>query len=112
MTVKQLNVMSDPYPSPPIEDVDLAEVLRALADPIRLQIVRVLSDGLPHPKTADDWGFDVQKSTLSHHFKTLRESGVTRTIVSGRTHAIQLRRDELDARFPGLIDAVLAAPTS
>ncbi|WP_378143663.1 ArsR/SmtB family transcription factor [Cnuibacter sp. UC19_7] len=101
--------MPDPYPSPPIEEVELVEVLRTLGDPIRLQIVRVLADGEPHSKHADDWGFDVQKSTLSHHFKALREAGLTRTIVSGRTHAIQLRRTELDARFPGLIDAVLAS---
>jgi DNA-binding transcriptional ArsR family regulator len=102
--------VSDPYPAPAMDEVDLVDVLRALADPIRLKIVRVLADGEPHSKSADDWGFDVQKSTLSHHFKALRESGVTRTIVNGRTHAIQLRRAELDARFPGLVDALLAAP--
>ena len=103
-------MMTDPYPAPDMDDVELVDVLRALADPIRLQMVRVLADGVPHPKSADDWGFDVQKSTLSHHFKALREAGVTRTIVSGRTHAIQLRRAELDARFPGLVDALLRGP--
>lgn len=106
MFVKQLVTMSD-YPSPDIADVQLVDVLRAVADPIRLQIVRVLADGRPHPKTMTEWGVDVQKSTMAHHFKTLREAGVTRTIVSGRTHEIQLRRDELDARFPGLMDALL-----
>ncbi|GAA2058367.1 MULTISPECIES: ArsR/SmtB family transcription factor [Leifsonia] len=95
------------YPTPDMADVQLVEVLRALADPIRLQIVRVLADGRPHPKSMTEWGFDIQKSTMAHHFKTLREAGVTRTIVSGRTHAIQLRRDELDERFPGLIEALL-----
>ena len=95
------------YPSPPIEDVQLVDVLRALADPIRLQIVRVLADGRPHPKSMTEWGVDVQKSTMAHHFKTLREAGVTRTIVSGRTHEIQLRREELDVRFPGLIESLL-----
>ncbi|WP_460633668.1 ArsR/SmtB family transcription factor [Leifsonia lichenia] len=101
--------MSADYPAPAIETVQLVDVLRAVADPIRLQIVRVLSDGEPHAKSATEWGFDVQKSTLSHHFKALREAGVTLTIVDGRTHAIQLRRAELDQRFPGLVDALVSA---
>ena len=100
--------MGNDYPVPDMNDVELVDVLRALADPIRLDIVKVLADGEPHPKSATDWGFDVQKSTLAHHFKTLRESGITRTIVDGRTHAIQLRRVELDDRFPGLIAALTA----
>jgi DNA-binding transcriptional ArsR family regulator len=98
---------ADPYPTPDVEEIELVGVLRALADPARLAIVQVLADGEPHAKTADVWGLGLQKSTLSHHFKTLREAGLTRTIVNGRTHAIQLRRTELDVRFPGLIDSVL-----
>ncbi|NQX10716.1 helix-turn-helix transcriptional regulator [Microbacteriaceae bacterium VKM Ac-2855] len=100
--------MSAEYPAPDIDGIELVDLLRVLADPIRLQIVRALADGLPHPKSATDWGFDVQKSTLAHHFKSLREGGVTLTIVDGRTHAIQLRRAELDHRFPGLIAAIVA----
>ena len=99
--------MSD-YPVPDLADVDLVGILRALADPVRLQILRVLADGLPHPKTEGEWELEVHKSTLSHHFKTLREAGLTRTVIEGRTHTIQLRRAELDARFPGLLDAVIA----
>lgn len=94
------------YPIPALEDVDLVEILRAMADPIRLHMVTVLADGEPHAKTRDDWGVDVTKSTLSHHFKILREAGVTRTIFEGRTHFIQLRRAELDEKFPGLLDAL------
>ena len=101
--------MSD-YPSPDIADVDLVELLRAAADPARLAILRRLADGEPHSKGPDVWGLDIQKSTLSHHFRTLRESGFTRTLVDGRSHAIQLRRAELDVRFPGLLDAILDAP--
>ena len=100
--------MSTDYPVPSMEDVTLVEVLRAVSDPIRLRIIQVLADGTEHPKATDIWGFDVQKSTMAHHFKTLREAGLTRTIVQGRTHAIQLRRDELDAKFPGLVDALVA----
>jgi DNA-binding transcriptional ArsR family regulator len=99
------------YPIPDIDDVELVDVLRALADPIRLHIVALLADGEPRAKSAEGWGVDVTKSTLSHHFKALRESGLTRTLVDGRTHAIQLRRAELDERFPGLI-AALTDPAS
>ena len=101
--------MSNEYPAPPIDEVELVDVLRALADPTRLQIVRILADGKAHPKTAAEWGVDLQKSAMAYHFKLLRESGVTYTLVHGRTHEIQLRREELDARFPGLLDALIAA---
>ncbi|HEY0118529.1 MAG TPA: ArsR family transcriptional regulator [Cellulomonas sp.] len=97
------------YPVPDMADVDLVDILRALADPTRLQIVRKIADGQPCPKSIDVWGVELTKATMSHHFKILREAGLTRTLVTGRTHAIQLRRDELDACFPGLIDAVLDA---
>ncbi|CAN5207851.1 metalloregulator ArsR/SmtB family transcription factor [soil metagenome] len=99
--------MSDDYPVPDMADVQLVDLLRAIADPIRLTIVQVLADGEQHPKTSAIWGFDVQKSTMAHHFRSLREAGVTRTIVDGRNHAIQLRRTELDERFPGLIESLL-----
>ena len=101
--------MSVDYPAPDMAGVQLVDVLRAVADPVRLEIIRVLADGEPHSKTAADWGFELHKSTLSHHFKALREAGLTLTIVEGRTHAIQLRRRELDVRFPGLVDALLAS---
>ena len=100
------------YPSPPIESVELVDVLRALSDPIRLRIVQQLADGSPHSKSSTMWGFDVQKSTLAHHFKTLREAGVTHTIVDGRNHSIQLRRVELDEKFPGLIAALVDHTTA
>jgi DNA-binding transcriptional ArsR family regulator len=98
--------MSD-YPSPDMADVDLVTVLRALADPTRLQIAQSLADGEPHPKSELNLDFDCTKATMAHHFKTLRESGVTRTIVNGRTHDLQLRRVELDEKFPGLIASIV-----
>ena len=99
--------MSDDYPVPAMADVDLVGVLRALGDPIRLSIVRTLADGEPHSKSMDLWDVEVQKSTMAHHFKTLRECGLTRTLVEGRNHEIQLRRAELAERFPGLIESLL-----
>ena len=95
------------YPIPDLASVELVDVLRALGDPIRLEMLRVLADGRPHPKSMEGWPFDVQKSTMSHHFKTMREAGLTETLVEGRTHSIRLRRTELDARFPGLVASLL-----
>jgi DNA-binding transcriptional ArsR family regulator len=95
------------YPSPDIDDVELVDVLRALADPTRLEIVHSLSDGEPHAKTDLNLDFDCTKATMAHHFKTLRESGLTRTIVHGRTHDLQLRRVELEQKFPGLLTSVI-----
>ena len=62
-------------------------------------------------RAAGRWalGTDLAKSTLTHHFWVLRESGVIAQTREGTTKLTSLRRDDLDARFPGLPDAVLAS---
>jgi DNA-binding transcriptional ArsR family regulator len=95
------------YPSRDLDQIELVDLLRALADPTRLEIVQSLADGEPHPKSELNLDFDCTKATMAHHFKTLRESGLTHTIVSGRTHDIQLRRAELDVKFPGLLGSIV-----
>jgi DNA-binding transcriptional ArsR family regulator len=99
---------SDDDPVPDLTGVEMVDVLRAVADPIRLRIVQTLAEGGQHGKCGEHWNFGVHKSTMTHHFRTLRQAGMTRTTVTGRTHTIELRRAELDARFPGLIDALTA----
>jgi len=99
----------NPYPEPAVEDIDLVEVLRALADPVRLQVVVRLADDEYHPCGVEEYGLDIHKSTLSHHFKTLREAGVTSTIVRGRNHGVQLRRADLQALFPGVLNNIIDA---
>lgn len=96
--------------TPDLGEASLVDVLRAVADPIRLRIVQTLADGLPHGKCGTHWDFGVHKSTMTHHFRILREAGLTRTVVTGRTHTIELRRAELEARFPGLLDALTYSP--
>lgn len=100
-------VPSEAFPEPASREIGLIPVLKALADPVRLHIVKHLADEMYHSCSVDEYGLDIHKSTLSHHFKTLREAGLTSTAVNGREHAVRLRRKELDARFPGLLDGVL-----
>jgi len=85
----------------------LTEVMSALSDPIRIGLVRVLADG--RERGWSELRAPVAKSTLSHHLKTLRAAGLTWTREEGTRCFVRLRRDEVDARFPGLLDAVLAA---
>ncbi|WP_091611123.1 ArsR/SmtB family transcription factor [Micromonospora mirobrigensis] len=90
---------------PDLSDVPVTAVLAALADDVRLRIVRALAeDG---ERVCGTFELGVTKATRSHHFKVLREAGLTRTRVAGTSRHIRLRRDELDRRYPGLLDAVL-----
>ena len=96
-------------PHPDLADVELPAVLFALSDPARLELVRELaSQGPLTVAQCQQYDPDVPKSTFSHHLKTLRESGLIRNEPSGRRRTVTLRRDELDTRFPGLLDAVLS----
>lgn len=91
---------------PATEKLEMPAILHALSDPQRLQIVRRLAaeDG---PMQCRAMGLGVSKSTATHHFRVLREAGVIAQIRLGTSKLNTLRRDDLDARFPGLIDAVL-----
>ncbi|KAA2251263.1 helix-turn-helix transcriptional regulator [Solihabitans fulvus] len=80
--------------------------MRALSDPVRLRLVAVLADGEYHPCRPEEFDAGVHKSTLSHHFRVLRESGVTMTRLDGRNHHVRLRTEDLAERFPGLLAAV------
>ena len=93
------------HPEP--TQISLAGVLYALGDPVRLQIVQQL--GAAGELTCNAFDCEVAKSTLSHHFKVLRESGVIRSRKEGTQHINSLRRQELNILFPGLLDAVLQA---
>jgi DNA-binding transcriptional ArsR family regulator len=92
---------------PTVREIDLTRVLFALSDPTRLTIVRELAAADDQP--CGSFPVTVSKSTLSQHFAVLRDAGVIRTRVDGTQRFQTLRRAELDKRFPGLLDAVLAA---
>ncbi|MCZ7417252.1 ArsR/SmtB family transcription factor [Streptomyces sp. WMMC897] len=98
--------MKDPR-HPGTDEIVLTRVLAALSDPVRLGVVRLLAGGGER-----GWGelrAPVAKSTLSHHMKVLRDAGITRTRQEGTRCYVRLRRADLDARFPDLLPAVLAA---
>ena len=88
-------------------DLSLPTVLYALSDPVRLRIVQMLATG--EERACGTFGLPLAKATISHHFKVLREAGVIAMRPVGTQHLSSLRRADLDARFPGLLDAVLGA---
>ncbi|MEJ5864915.1 helix-turn-helix domain-containing protein [Pseudomonas farsensis] len=91
------------HPSP--EHLTLERLLYALSDPVRLDIVRRLA-GVAEASCGElDGGRP--KSSMSHHFRVLREAGLVYTRNVGTTHMNSLRSDILDVRFPGLLECVL-----
>jgi DNA-binding transcriptional ArsR family regulator len=92
---------------PSADEIQLTTVLQALGDPVRLQIVRTLA-AAEGERTCGTFDLGVSKATRSHHFRVLREAGVTHTRVEGTHRHVSLRREDLDARFPGLLGAVLS----
>ncbi len=96
---------------PPREEITLTGVLAALADPMRLRIVKSLieqddcmscTEAAPCP--------DMAKSTLSNHFRILREAGLIHTSKKGVQHRNVLREEDINARFPKLLKTILSFP--
>jgi DNA-binding transcriptional ArsR family regulator len=95
---------------PPREDIALEAVLHALSDPVRLGIVAALRE-CGGERRCGSFTVPVTKSTLTHHFRVLRDAGVIVQRQEGTTRLSRLRVDDLDERFPGLLDAILSAAT-
>ncbi|RJL27096.1 ArsR/SmtB family transcription factor [Bailinhaonella thermotolerans] len=97
-----------PLPEPARESLTLAPVLHALGDPVRLELVRRAwaSPGSTCSELAD--GLDVPMSTLSNHWRIMREAGLISMAVDGRNRRIRPRADDLGRRFPGLLDPILS----
>ncbi|MFF0200281.1 ArsR/SmtB family transcription factor [Streptomyces sp. NPDC005017] len=96
-------------PHPASEEIRLEGVLHALADPMRLQIVSELAAAGGVELTCSQFAVPVTKSTTTHHFRVLREAGVIRQVYRGTAKMNGLRVDDLNDRFPGLLDALIAA---
>jgi DNA-binding transcriptional ArsR family regulator len=89
------------------EDVTLPAVMAALSDPVRVSILRMLAE--QGEMACGTLELGISKATRSHHLRVLREAGVTHTRPEGTRRYVSLRREDLDARFPGLLDALLVA---
>ncbi|MBW4552849.1 MAG: metalloregulator ArsR/SmtB family transcription factor [Aphanocapsa sp. GSE-SYN-MK-11-07L] len=94
-----------PLYHPDCKDITLAGVLYALGDPVRLEIIRRLATEGELCCNALDCA--IAKSTMSNHFKILREAGVIYSRKEGTQHINTLRRHDLETRFPGLLNTVL-----
>jgi DNA-binding transcriptional ArsR family regulator len=96
-------------PHPNIDQISLPNVLAVLGDPTRLAIVGYLARNADVPVNCSGFlGFG-SKTNLSYHLGKLREAGVTRAEIAGTNRLITLRRADLDKRFPGLLDSIIAA---
>jgi len=103
----------DRFIHPDLKDVPLASVLHALSDPTRLAIMRRLSEDLA--RSAEGLACncaapeDLPRATVSNHFTVLRSAGLIESRKQGTKVVNRLRRSDIEARFPGLLDAVLNA---
>jgi DNA-binding transcriptional ArsR family regulator len=95
----------DTQTHPGATDLDLSAVLHALSDPVRRSIVvRLAREG---EVPCGGFGLTISKSTRTHHFRVLREAGLIEQEEQGNRKLNSLRREALDQRFPGLLEAVL-----
>ncbi|GCE42050.1 transcriptional regulator, ArsR family [Rhodococcus wratislaviensis] len=96
-----------PLPEPAASEIRLERVMGVLADPLRLTIVnRLLTSSEEYDHTCGWFGFDRPKSSLTHHFKALREAGVIRQRQHGLERRSRVRIEDLDERFPGLVELI------
>ncbi len=93
---------------PDLKDVPVATALQALADPVRLSIVRKLLTINGGELTCGDFCDEVSKATISHHIRVLREAGLIQQRTEGTKSMTSLRLKEFEARFPGLLKLVRA----
>lgn len=93
---------------PEARDIQLVKVLHALGDPTRLHLLRIYANGEQYDCSSERLGLvHLHKSTVSHHMRIMREAGLTSTRVVGRNRYVQLRRADLAARFPGLLEGLV-----
>ncbi len=93
---------------PDVESLELATVMRALGDPLRIQLVRMLDAEGKEILCTELYGrLGLPASTGSYQLRQLREAGVTRARSVGTSRMMSLRREDLERRFPGLLDLVI-----
>lgn len=99
-------------PEPTVDSFDLTTILSALADPGRRALMAALyheTEPIDCAVLAGYTELDLSAATISHHYRVLREAGLTRTVADGRKRIVRVRREDMEKRFPGLLDAVLVS---
>ena len=106
-----LEGVMDDVVEPAAEDLQLPRVLAALAEPNRLATVQYVAriGEACCGEVIQEAGLAMTKSTFSHHLRILREAGVLTKRIQGTKGYTRVRKDDLDGRFPGLIDAIIDA---
>lgn len=97
-------------PSITVPQLCLSDVLYALSDPVRLEIVKQIEQA--GNLCCGQLDVQMPKSTLSHHFRILRESGVVGTESQGTFLVNHIRKEALESQYPGLLDCILASSRS
>jgi len=92
---------------PDTDQIELANVLTALGDETRLAMLGYLARNEGREMTCGQFNALGAKTILSYHLAKLREAGVVRVRPEGTKRMISLRRNDLDERFPGFLDAIL-----
>lgn len=100
-------------PEPTVDSFDLTVVLGALTDPGRRALMTALyhaQEPIDCARLVEEADLGLSSATVSHHYRVLREAGLTRTVADGRKRIVTVRRDDMEERFPGLLQAVLDTP--
>ena len=95
---------------PTRDELEIGKVLSALADPHRRHVVlTLLTEPAGAERTCTSFNLPVSKGTSTFHFRVLREAGLTYDLSYGNRKGVSLRKDDVDARFPGLLDSIAGA---
>lgn len=93
---------------PSIDQVELTDIMYALSDPTRVEIVARLANA-GRKMTCGEFDLNRPKSSMSHHFKILRSAGLVETLIEGTEHMNALRVAEIEQKFPGVLQSILRA---
>ena len=91
------------------EDISLLAILYALSEPLRFSIIEQLAKGEELTCGGFKLPFSKGKSTMTHHFKVLRDAGLIYTRVDGREHYTSLRRQDIEEKYPYLLDTLITS---
>ncbi|MFF9058889.1 ArsR/SmtB family transcription factor [Streptomyces sp. NPDC101213] len=100
---------SSELPHPAVEDLRIGPILTALADDNRRRVVVELAERPDEERLCASFDLPVGKSSRTHHWRVLREAGLVHQRDAGNGLYLRLRKEDLDRRFPGLLEAVVAA---